>query len=217
MEDAVPARDRRMRPGMTRVRLGLAGLLGAVVVATTAVAADAAPRRYESLEDLALRLVNCTRTGGWVMRDGTCRGFGSGEHAEYRRPLEFHQGIADEVAWPWARRIATARYCGHTLAGSSVRERFASAGYASPLTGENVGCSYAWPPRRMVIRTHRMMQSERSSRGWHWRQMRHRGFTSVGIGVVKVRDQTRIVIDFYGAPETVSPPQTVSPPLTVSP
>jgi hypothetical protein len=30
-----------------------------------------------------LRLVNCTRTGGWVLSDGTCKGYGSGRYSRY--------------------------------------------------------------------------------------------------------------------------------------
>ena len=154
--------------------------------------------RYERLERYALKLVNCTRTGGWVQADGSCKGFGSGKHSRPREPLRFHGGIADEIAWPWARRIAQARYCGHSLAGQDVDRRFRRAGYRHPENGENVGCSYAWGARKMVLRTHRMMQSERSYGGPHWQQMKDPDFRSVGIAVAKAGGQTRIVIDFYG-------------------
>jgi hypothetical protein len=164
-------------------------------VASPGVAAE---RRHEGVEKYALRLVNCTRTGGWVRVDGSCQGYGSGKHSKYREPLKFHQGVADEVAFPWARRIARAGYCGHSLAGSDVDERFREAGYTNENRGENVGCSYAWRPRKMVLRTHRMMQGERSWGGSHWRQMKDPVFASVGIGVVTAAGNTRIVIDFYG-------------------
>jgi hypothetical protein len=154
--------------------------------------------RHEGLERYALRLVNCTRTGGWVQTDGSCKGYGSGKHSKYRAPLRFHGGISDDIAWPWARKIARARYCGHSLAGQDVDLRFRRAGYRHEHNGENVGCSYAWSPRKMVLRTHRMMQSERSYGGPHWRQMKDPDFRTIGIGVAKARGQTRIVLDFYG-------------------
>ena len=154
--------------------------------------------RHEGLERYALKLVNCTRTGGWVQADGSCKGYGSGKHSKYRSPLRFHGGIADDVAWPWARRIARAGYCGHSLAGQDVDLRFRRAGYRHADNGENVGCSYAWGARTMVLRTHRMMQGERSYAGPHWRQMKDPDFRTVGIGVAKARGQTRIVLDFYG-------------------
>src|SRR5262245_48531346 len=43
-----------------------------------AVPVGAEPQRHQSLELYALGLVNCTRTGGWVLRNGACRGYGSG-------------------------------------------------------------------------------------------------------------------------------------------
>jgi hypothetical protein len=179
-------------------------LVRALVVAmalSTLVASPsaAAPKRHEGVERYALRLINCTRTGGWVKVDGSCSKYGSGKFSKYRDPLRFHSGIANEVAFPWARRIARAGYCGHTLAGSDVDRRFRSAGFRNDHIGENVGCSYAWSARKMVLRTHRMMQSERSSGGPHWRQMKDGSFVSVGIGVVTAGGNTRIVVNFYGA------------------
>ena len=173
-------------------------MLALLLVALTMAPVEAAPRRYKKLERYALELINCTRTGGWVRSDGSCKGYGSGRHSTYRKPLKFHRGVADGVAWPWAIRIAQAGYCGHTLAGSSVDRRFRKAGFRNRSNGENVGCSYAWKARKMVIRTHRMMQSEKSYRGAHWRQMKDRDYKSAGIGVVKAGSNTRIVVDFYG-------------------
>jgi hypothetical protein len=156
-------------------------------------------KRHEGVERYALKLINCTRTGGWVKVDGSCSKYGSGKHSKYRKPLRFHSGVADRVAFPWAKRIARAGYCGHTLAGSDVDERFRKAGYKNDDNGENVGCSYAWSARKMVLRTHRMMQSEKSYGGSHWTQMKDPDFVSAGIGVVTASGNTRIVIDFYGA------------------
>jgi hypothetical protein len=180
------------------VHVRLAAVLALLLVALTMAPTEAAPRRYKKLERFALELVNCTRTGGWVRADGTCKGYGSGKHSKYQRPLKFHRGISDAVAWPWAIRIAEAGACGHTLAGSSLAKRFRAAGFNNRYTGENVGCSYAWTARQMVIRTHRMMQSEKAYRGAHWRQMKDGTFKSAGIGVVKVGSKTRIVVNFYG-------------------
>jgi uncharacterized protein YkwD len=154
--------------------------------------------RYPKLEWFAIKLINCTRTGGKVLRSGSCKGYGSGRYSKYRPPLKMHRGIANNVAFPWARRIAKANYCGHTYGGSTVDRRFIRAGYKNIHNGENVGCSNAWSAKEMVIRIHRMMASEQSYNGWHWRQMKDRDFKSAGVGVVKVNGRTRIVVDFYG-------------------
>ena len=42
-----------------------------------------------------------------------------------------------------------------------------------------------------------MMQSEKSSNGWHWRNMKNPAFKVVGVGVAVVNGTTRIVEDFY--------------------
>jgi hypothetical protein len=172
--------------------------MAAVMAIGSVAPASAAPTRHRKLERFALTLVNCTRTGGWVRDDGTCRGYGSGRYSAYRRPLPFHTGIADRVAYPWAVVIAREDYCGHTLHGSSVDDRFTEAGFDNPYNGESVGCSGYYRARRMIIRTHRMFQRERSSNGWHWRNIKDRDWRSVGIGVTSVGGETRVVYDFYG-------------------
>src|SRR6185503_4114828 len=77
----------------THRRLILAGLAASLVavalaapIAAAAGAADvvptddATPARHGAAERLALRLLNCTRTGGKVRADGTCKGYGSGRY-----------------------------------------------------------------------------------------------------------------------------------------
>ena len=182
----------------TGLRLSLAAALSILIAGFTVAPTAAGTQRYEGAEKLTLRLVNCTRTGGKVKANGSCKGYGTGRFSKYRPALKWHRAIADAVAYPWARKIAKANYCGHTLSGSSVDKRFVRRGFPNRHNGENVGCSYAWGPREMVIRTHRMMQSEQSYNGSHWRQMKDPDFKSAGIGVAKVNGKTRVVIDFYG-------------------
>ena len=111
--------DEPSHPHPTRPRSAL--LIMAVVVAALFASPGAAGmKRHEGVERYALKLINCTRTGGWVKTDGSCPAYGSGKHSKYREPLKFHPGIADAVAFPWAKKIARAGYCGHSLAGSDV-------------------------------------------------------------------------------------------------
>ena len=173
-------------------------LLALLLTALATAPVSAGTTRYPKLEWFAIKLVNCTRTGGKVLSNGSCKGYGSGKYSKYRAPLKMHRGIANAIAFPWARKIAKANYCGHTLSGSSVDKRFSRAGYKNSNNGENVGCSYAWGAKKMVIRTHLMMQSEKPYNGWHWRQIKDRDFKSAGVGVVKVNGRTRVVVDFYG-------------------
>jgi len=180
------------RAGLLLALVAGASLFGSALPA----AANSAP--YEDLEHFALSLVNCTRTGGWVRANGTCRGRGSGRYSTRRKPLTLHSGISSAVARKYAVRLAAADACRHDLGGSSVVSRFRSGGYRGTPYGESLGCSSGWSTRQMVIRTHRMMQSEHSSNGWHWKNMKNPDFTRVGVGIARHGRESRIVYDFYG-------------------
>ena len=182
---------------MPIVRAILPALVLAAVALSPPGVARAAVAPHVAVERYALRLINCTRTGGWVRADGTCKGYGSGRHSRYRPPLRLRAGISDRVARPYAVRIARNHYCGHDLNGSTIRNRFRRAGFSGSPYGENIGCSWGEPARAAVIRTHRYMQAEKSYNGWHWRNIKDKDFRVVGIGVAKVDGQVRWVTDFY--------------------
>ena len=179
-------------------------LAGTLLIAALAVllilpsAPVSAASRYGKLEKLALSLMNCTRSGGWVQANGTCKGRDSGRFSKFVKPIPMSDGIADKVAYPYAVRLARADACMHTLAGSSIDRRFAEGGYKGSTNGESIGCSNGYTARQMVIRTHRMMQSEKAYNGWHWRNMKDPDWKRVGIGVAMVGSESRVVYDFYG-------------------
>jgi hypothetical protein len=158
----------------------------------------AAATRYPRLEKLALSLMNCTRSGGWVQADGRCKGRNSGRFSKYVKPIPRDEGLSDKVAYPYAVRLARADACMHTLAGTSIDGRFAQAGFRGATNGESIGCSNGYTARQMVIRTHRMMQSEKSYNGWHWRNMKDPDWRRVGVGVAMIGSESRVVYDFYG-------------------
>lgn len=169
-------------------------LLLAFAVSPAPAAAATAP--YAKLELLALRLVNCTRTGGWVRTDGTCKDYGTGKYSAYRKPLMRAPMIASKLARPYAIKIARAKYCNHDYQGRTIYGAFIAAGYDGKRWGESLACG-RWKARQTVIRTHLMMQSEKSYNGWHWRNMKNPDFDRVGIGVAVVGAETRIVQDFF--------------------
>ena len=188
-----------MRSQQSRTILALASLLAMLMVSASTVPASAAPRRHESMERLSLRLVNCLRTGGRITPKGSCKGYGSGRFSKYRAPLKRSRRISDNVSWQWARRTAVKNICGHTLAGSTVDQRFRQAGLRHRDNGENIGCGNSWATRRMVIQVHRWWQAERSYNGWHWRQVKDRDFKAVGIAVARHGSgRSRVVVNFYG-------------------
>jgi uncharacterized protein YkwD len=131
------------------------------------------------------------------MADGRCKGRGSGRFSAYVKPIPLHAGISSNVARPYALRLAKADACTHSL-GSTIDSRFREGGYARPVNGESIGCSSGWTVRRMVIRTHRMMQAEKAWNGWHWRNMKDRDWKRVGIGVAASGNESRVVYNFYG-------------------
>lgn len=179
-------------------------LAGTILIAALAalLVLQAAPasagNRYAKLERLALSLMNCTRSGGWVMADGRCKGRDSGRYSKFVKPIPLSSAISDKVARPYALRLARADACMHTLAGSSIDLRFSVGGFRGATNGESIGCSNGYTVRQMVIRTHRMMQSEQAYDGWHWRNMKDRDWKRVGIGIAMVGSESRVVYDFYG-------------------
>lgn len=182
---------------LARTRLLFLPLLVALIgFAPPAVAAAAVPPHY-ALEKFGLSLINCTRTGGLVLKDGTCKDRGTGKHSKYRPPLKLGPALSSRIARPYALKIAKAHYCGHDFGGRSITGAFHKAGFNGTHWGESIGCGTWTRPRKDIIETHLMMQAEKSSNGWHWRNMKNPAFKVVGVGVAVVNGVTRIVEDFY--------------------
>ena len=185
-----------------RTRLWTAPVMVATLVALAMVTpvSAGAPQRDLAAEELGLSLLNCTRTGGWVRADGTCKGGGTGMYSAMLPELVRHDGISRKVAFRWASQLVQADVCDHVIPGKPILDaRFSSAGFRYSYVGENVGCSWGGAsPEEMVLRAHRSMQAEKGTGGWHWRNMKNRGFKGVGIGVATLGSMTTIVYDFYG-------------------
>lgn len=181
--------------------VSLAATLALVMALPTgAPVAAATPARVVDAEAYALSLLNCTRTGGWVKRDGTCKNRGSGKHSAKRKPLPMHQGISRKVAWPFARALVQANICGHVIAGKpDLSGRMRGAGFRHHYFGENVGCGWGGgSPAQVVLETHLAMQAEKRVKGGHWRNIKNAKYRSVGIGVATRNGTTMVVWDFYG-------------------
>ena len=194
---------RPLRHGAQRasLRSRLGGVIAASLLASVAVfgVAAAAPSPaaamsapLKDVETYYLRLLNCTRTGGWVTKDGSCKGYGSGNYSRYVPPLRLHDGISD-VARGWARKIAISGDCRHGDPGARLRR----AGYNGWTWGENIGCYDIRDAYQSVLASHRAFQSEKSSGGGHWKNIKNDRFKVVGIGVWRENGHTRLVTDFY--------------------
>jgi hypothetical protein len=175
-----------------------AGVLASVLTvgagtAAPAPVAAAVPATWYSVETYYLKLVNCTRTGGWVRADGSCSGYGSGRYSRYVAPLRLSAGVSN-VSRAWAKRLAVRNLCTHGDPGARLR----AAGYTGWNWGENIGCgagtsnAYA-----SVLASHLAMQREKATGGGHWKNIKNAHFKVIGIGVWKDSGRVRVVSDFY--------------------
>jgi uncharacterized protein YkwD len=156
----------------------------------------AAPRYWWPEEMFYLGLVNCTRTGGWVQSDGTCKGYGSGRYSAYVAPYKHSSGLSDLVARPYAKVMADRSICTHFYGGSPL-DRMRRAGYTTIRNwGENIGCRSTTNTRAAVLASHLFFQAEKSTNGGHWRNIKNPAFQWIGIGVWKTSGRVRLVTDF---------------------
>lgn len=206
MNTAVPQRSAALTTAQpARAQLAIASVLALLLVALAAAPTSAASvQRRGGSEDLAFRLTNCLRTGGYVTKAGRCQGRNSGKFSRYVKPLKRSQKIENKVAWPWARKSVQfygTRTCwiGHSRNGSTVDKRFRTVYLRLDVNGENMGCGYYAKPRQTVVRLMRMWQAEKRYNGWHWRQLKDREFRSGGVGVASYgKRKTQLVLNFYG-------------------
>ena len=170
-----------------------ATVFGFAVAATSPAPVEAYTPAFYSVELYYLKLVNCTRTGGWVLSDGSCKGYGSGRYSKYVPPLKLSAGLSN-VSRVWAKKLVLAVDCKHGDAGGRLR----SAGYTSGTWGENIGCGDGYGnAHQLVLWSHLRFQDEKSSGGGHWRNIKNASFKWVGIGVWKWNGHARLVTDFY--------------------
>jgi hypothetical protein len=165
-----------------------------VTVALTTTVID---RPWFTTEQYYLGLLNCTRTGGWVLSDGTCRGYGSGHYSAYVAPIAYNYGLSDKVSRPYARLLAVKALCAHDADGD-LGYRLRRAGYTRWTWGENIGCRDGYSTAKAaVLASHLSFQAERSTSGGHWRNIKNLSYRAVGIGVWRYGSRTRLVVDFY--------------------
>jgi uncharacterized protein YkwD len=191
----IGAQRASLRQSLTTV---LAGTVFTTVFGFAVGAANPAPAAaytppYYTVETYYLKLVNCTRTGGWVLSDGTCKGYGSGRYSAYVPPLKLSSGLS-KVARVWAKKLLLADACKHGDPGARLR----AAGYTSGTWGENIGCGNGVSnAHRAVLLSHLRFQAEKSTGGGHWKNIKNARYKYIGIGVWKGYSRVRLVTDFY--------------------
>ena len=165
---------------------------------TVALTTTAIDRPWYTTERFYLGLLNCSRTGGWVLSDGSCRGYGSGHYSAYVPPITYNFGLSDFVTRPYSKLLAVKGLCSHTADGDPGT-RLRRVGYTRWTWGENIGCRDGYSTAKAaVLASHLNFQSERSSNGGHWRNIKNRAYHWVGIGIWRYGSRTRLVTDFYG-------------------
>ena len=184
-------RASRHRSWIIGITLALSALIG------FAPAAQALSAPWLSVEQYYLALVNCTRTGGWVRTDGSCASYGSGRYSAYVKPLMLSAGISNNVARPYAKLLAVRNACSHSLNGDPGY-RLRLAGYTFWRWAENIGCRSGYTSiYKAVLASHLVFQSEKSTGGGHWRNLKNPAYRYVGIGVWVYGGRSRLVVDFY--------------------
>jgi hypothetical protein len=163
-----------------------------------AIALTSAPGYWLPEEQYYFTLVNCTRTGGWVLSDGSCRGYGSGRYSKYVAPYLLGPRLSRTVSRPYAKLLAEKNICTHFYGGTPL-DRMRRAGYTSITNwGENIGCrSLSTTTKAAVLASHLFFQSEKSTNGGHWRNIKNPAFHGIGIGVWKYGGRVRLVTDFW--------------------
>ncbi len=174
---AAPARTTVTKPKVTTIAPGGGGAVGG--------------GSWGAVESYYLRLMNCTRTGGWVTSSGECSSPGGRNVA----PLVIDSRISTNVTRPYAKLLATRGACSHFI-GGNPGNRLARAGYTSYRWAENIGCR-SGSPTSAVLGSHLFFQSERPYSGGHYVNLMNAAYDRVGIGVWVSGGQVRLVVDFY--------------------
>jgi uncharacterized protein YkwD len=157
----------------------------------TSGAAGAVSGSWSSVEAYYLKLMNCTRTGGWVTSSGACSSPGGRNVAA----LQLDAGISSKVSRPYAKLLATRGLCDHFI-GGTPGDRLRRAGYPSYRWGENLGCR-SGDPFSAVLGSHLFFQSEKSYNGGHYVNLMNAAYDRAGIGVWVSSGRVRLVVDLY--------------------
>jgi uncharacterized protein YkwD len=146
---------------------------------------------WGAVETYYLRLMNCTRTGGWVTSTGSCSSPGGRNVA----PLKLDAGISSKVSRPYAKKLAVNNLCTH-FSGGNPGNRLSAAGYTSYIWAENIGCR-SGNPYSAVLGSHLFFQDEKPTNGGHYVNLMNAKYDRVGIGVWVSGGRVRLVVDFY--------------------
>ena len=140
-------------------------------------------------EKYYLDVLNCTHTGGWLARDGSCPGRGSNGLP----PLILDSRLSDCASRPWAKYLAETNQLIHGDTGG----RFAACHY-NVNWGENVTWN-TYDVSAGAISSVIFFQNEKgTSHDGHYRNLMNSRFTHAGIGIWRLNGKNWYVVDFWG-------------------
>ena len=146
-------------------------------------------------EAYLLKLINCTRTGGWVTAGGACGS--STNHTLPAQPaLVLDHDISTKVARPYAKQLADGRLLDHYLLNTTPGSRLCAAGFCGSFWGENLA-SPGGPGADRMVDVELFYQNEYWCRCEHYFNIMNPHYHRVGIGVWATSGIVRVVIDFY--------------------
>ena len=167
---------------------------GSFAVASFGTGKPPASAPWHSAEVYLLGLMNCTRSGGWVVAGGACSS--DAHHTLAAQPaLVLDADISDKVARPYAKYLADNGLLSHTLLDSTPQSRLCAAGFCGSVWGENLA-SPGSSGKDGMITVEIFYQNESFCKCQHYANIMNPRYTRVGIGVWVTSGHARIVIDF---------------------
>jgi uncharacterized protein YkwD len=146
---------------------------------------------WGAVEVYYMKLMNCTRTGGWVTSSGACSSPGGRNVAA----LRLDSGISSKVSRPYAKKLAVGNDCSHFI-GGGPDDRLRAAGYRNYTWAENIGCR-SGNAYSAVLGSHLFFQDEKSTNGGHYVNLMNAKYDRAGVGVWVASGRVRLVVDFY--------------------
>lgn len=107
--------------------------------------------------------------------------------------LQYHAGVSDRAARPFAELLAVNGACAHSFRGQDPGDRLRAAGFVGRAWGENIGCRFFVDPREAAESLVRFFMGSPG----HYANMVSRRFTHAGIGLWVAGGNLRFVVKFY--------------------
>jgi uncharacterized protein YkwD len=107
--------------------------------------------------------------------------------------LQYHAGVSDRAARPFAELLAVHGACAHSFRGQDPGDRLRAAGFVGRAWGENIGCRFFIDPRDAAESLVRFFMGSPG----HYANMVSRRFTHAGIGFWVHGRNLRFVVKFY--------------------